>query len=452
MRFQAAKAEISKSMSAFPSPVPQPESAPPQLPAPSPSSAPGKAWLFVVFLLLCAVAAGWTWHTRQKAKSATVLTFRTVKAVRGTIDKTRRVAGSIVARNYSDIFAPILQAPDQGRGLVLIYLAAAGSAIREGELLARIDNRAVLDHLDDVEAQVLQAELDIRSRKAQYAAQMENLQQRVRAAKGTLDKAIQDARAAELKPAVTQETLKLAVSEAEAVYNELRSEIPLMVERQRADLRMYELSYEHQVMHLNRHKVDAERCEIKSPRNGMVVLRTTFRNGQQDQVKLGDELAPGQPFMRIVDPAEMLLDASMSQTESETVRIGQPAVVRFDAFPDLMVHGRVQSVGALAIGGRRVNYYVRRVPLRIAFQEQDPRVISDLTASADIAIGEEAEGVILPREAILSEGGKSVVYVKQEDGLAQREVEVGGWNNTQAAVVSGLESGEEVVLDPHARS
>ena len=71
----------------------------------------------------------------------------------------------------------------------------------------------------------------------------------------------------------------------------------------------------------------------------------------------------------------MQLDAMMSQVESETIRLGQRATVRFDAFPDIVVKGRVQGVGALAIGGRRVNFNVRNVPVRVAIDTVDPRVI-----------------------------------------------------------------------------
>ena len=208
----------------------------------------------------------------------------------------------------------MLQSPDAGRGLVLIYLADSGKMVKEGEIVARIDAQSVLDHLEDVESNITQAALDIRRRKAQYAAQTEYLQQRVRAAKGNLEKAIQDARVISLKPEITQELLRLAVSEAQAVYEELRSELPLSDQRQDADLRLYEMAYEAQIRHRNRHKADADHCEIKSPMDGMVVLQTRYRNGQQDQIKLGDELSPGQPFMRVVEPSSLLLDATMNQS------------------------------------------------------------------------------------------------------------------------------------------
>jgi multidrug efflux pump subunit AcrA (membrane-fusion protein) len=400
------------------------------------------------FLVLVAIAAGWIFRSREQARQSAATSVRTVKAVRGSLAKSRRIAGSIFPGRFANIAAPVLQSPDAGRGLVLIYLADSGKMVKEGEIVARIDAQSVIDHLEDVESNITQAALDIRRRKAQYSAQTEYLQQRVRAAKGELQKALQDARVASLKPEITQEILRLAVSEAEALYDELRAEVPLTDQRQDADLRLYEMAYEAQIRHRNRHKADADHCEIKSPMDGMVVLQTRYRNGQQDQIKLGDELSPGQPFMRIVEPKSLLLDATMNQTESEDIRMGQKAVVRFDAFPDLVLHGHVTAVGAIAMSGRRANYFIRRVTTRIALDDRDARVLPDLTASADITTSDETEGLIVPREAVQLTAGKPIVYVKQTDGLAPREVEIGGMNTTQAAIVAGLESGEEVAVAP----
>ena len=224
--------------------------------------------------------------------------------------------------------------------------------------------------------------------------------------------------------------------------------MPLTEERQLSDLKLYELSYEYNVRHRDRHLLDFRRCSIRSPMDGMVVMQTTYRGGQMNQIKVGDRLSPGQPFMRVVDPASMQLEATMNQAESEVVRLKQPAVVRFDAFPEIVVKGHVQAVGALALGGRRVNFNVRNVAVRLTLDTVDPRVIPDLSASADVATEEPADGLIVPREAVSGSGGKSIVYVKQGDAFVPREVEIGGITNTHVAVVSGIQEGDEVALQP----
>ena len=402
-------------------------------------------WPAYVLLATVVAAAAW-WQRPQPRKPVVAPSVSTVRAIRGFIQNTRRLTGSISARRFMNIGAPVLQAPDQGRGLTLIFLAASGAHVKQGQIIAQIDAQDIQNHLIDVEASVSQGQLDIARRKAQLVAQMEGLDQRLRVARATWERARQDARAAPVKNTITQETLRLAVEEYQEAYQEAAKQIPLTEERQLADLKIYELSNEYDVRHLNRHLLDFRRCSIRAPMDGMVVMQTTYRGGELYQIKVGDRLAPGQPFMRVVDPASMQLDAVMNQAESEMVRLGQRSTVRFDAFPEIVMQGHVQAVGALAVGGRRVNFNVRNVAVRFALETIDPRVIPDLTASADVAISEPAGGLIVPREALGGSGGRSIVYVKQGDAFVPREVEIAGETNTQAAVASGIQEGEEIAL------
>ena len=404
-------------------------------------------WPVYVLLAMLVLAGVWVFRP-QPRKTMAAPSVSTVRATRGVIQNTRRLAGSISARRFMNIGAPVLQSPDQGRGLTLTFLAASGTRVKQGQIIAQIDTQDIQNHLVDVEASVSQGQLDIARRKAQLVAQMEGLDQRLRVAKATWERAVQDARASPVSNMITQEILRLAVEEYQEAYEEAAKQIPLTEERQLADLKLYELSNEYDHRHLNRHLLDVRRCSIRSPMDGMVVMQTAYRGNDLYQIEVGDRLSPGQPFMRVVDPASMQLDATMSQVESQIIRLGQRATVRFDAFPEIVVKGRVQAVGALALGGRRVSFNVRNVAVRVALETVDPRVIPDLSASADVATTEAAGGLIVPREALSGSGGKTIVYVKQGDVFVPREVEIAGATNTQAAIVSGIQEGEEIALQP----
>jgi multidrug efflux pump subunit AcrA (membrane-fusion protein) len=75
-------------------------------------------------------------------------------------------------------------------------------------------------------------------------------------------------------------------------------------------------------------------------------------------------------------------------------------------------------------------------------------MISDSSASADVVIGEQDDSVIVPRQAVVETDGRSVVYVKQDGGFSPREVEIGKSNNTEVAIRTGLQAGEEIALQP----
>lgn len=433
-------------MAALPS-TPQPSPGTPLLvpaPAPPPRS---KGPIFFVVILLTAVAY---WYFRpQQQRTPVTAGIPTVKAVHGTLASTRRIAGSITANRFANVTVPRLQAPETGRGMTLVYLADSGSMVKKGDLLAEIDSQDMRDHLDDVEAMVMQAELDLRKRKTVQVAQMEAMRQRLRGARADMLKAREDLKALEVRSAISQEQLKLSAEEYQAAYEETQAEIPLMEERLTADMNVAMVGYEQVVRHRNRHRNDLAKCRILSPIAGMVVLQTVTRNGELAQMQLGDRVTPGQPITRVVDPKSMQLDALMSQTEAELIRLGRPAVVRFDAFPSIVLHGKVRAVGSMATGGRRANYYVRRIPVRVDIADADSRVIPDLSASADV-VTSSAEGLIVPREAVAEQSGKSLVYVREEAGFAPREVGIAGESNTQVAVSSGLREGEQVAVAAHS--
>ena len=124
--------------------------------------------------------------------------------------------------------------------------------------------------------------------------------------------------------------------------------------------------------------------------------------------------------------------------ESEEIRIGQVAEVHFDAFPDLVLKGRVYSIGALAVSGWRQNYFIRSIPVNIALQSRDPRLIPDLSASGNIEMESRSDALAVPQEAVFGDTGKPFVFVKLGDHFQKRQVNLGPRNNTQVAVLSGL--------------
>src|ERR1022692_4832848 len=165
----------------------------PAKPLKQPASPP--RWPIYVLLAPIVLAAAWFLRP-QPPKTLAAPSVSTVRATRGVIQNTRRLAGSISARRFMNVGAPVLQSPDQGRGLTLTFLAASGTRVKQGQIIAQIDTQDIQNHLVDVEASVSQGQLDIARRKAQLVAQMEGLDQRLRVAKATWEQARQDARAA----------------------------------------------------------------------------------------------------------------------------------------------------------------------------------------------------------------------------------------------------------------
>lgn len=437
-------------MSALLNPVPTPKPSAPPAPPPAVKKKATPKWVVVAMLAALIVAGIETWQTlRRRAEHQTAATaaVRTAKVTQGPLDVSLRVSGTIAARQYANVTAPRMTGPESERPLLLMKLAATGTMVKKGEVIAVIDGQAMQDHIDDVHSTVLQSEADLRKRAAEQKIEYENLVQTARVAKADLDKVRVDARALEVRTAIDQELIKLSVEEAEARYKQLAEELNLKRVSQASEAKILDFTRERHTRHRDRHRKDLTRFTITSPMDGMAVVQTVWRSGEFTAISEGDQTFPGQLIMKVVDPRDMHIEANVSQTDISFVRLGQTAQVHLDAFPGLDLTGKVDAIGAMAVGGMRQNAYIRNVPVRIRIDGSHPKVIPDLSASADIRISRTEDATIVPRSAVHEDGDVRFVYVRGPKGFERRDIQLGKQNATHAAVLAGVSAGEEVALN-----
>lgn len=406
-----------------------------------------KLLLLAVLAALVAGAAYLLSGKTSLTKPASAPDQHIAVARRGNIEQTLRLTGQTSARKSVNMTAPMLRGPESNRSLVLMKLAKPGAHIKKGELVAQIDAQATRDHVDDVADNVKQADADIRKRKAEQEIEWETLQQTLRVAKSDMEKARLDAKTTGLLTEIERELLKLNVEETEARYQQLQKDLPFHKAAYDAEIRILEITKDRQKRHHDRHALDIEKFTIYASMDGLAVMQPTWRGGEMGQVQEGDQVSPGQLFMKIVNPASMQVEAKANQAESSQLRIGQRVVVRFDAFPGLQLNGHVYSIGALATGGWMQNNYIRSIPVNIQIEGSDPRVIPDLSASADVSLARANDVVTIPLSAIREHNGNSTVLAKAGDSFEERTVTLGIRSSTEVAVVSGLKAGDEVKLN-----
>jgi multidrug resistance efflux pump len=269
-------------------------------------------------------------------------------------------------------------------------------------------------------------------------------------AKAELEKARLEYAASETRTPIDQELLRLAVEEAEARYKQLEADVRQKAIAHAAELKILEITRLRHVGHAQRHENDLKKYTFYSPMSGLAVVQSTWRGGEWNQVKQGDQLNSGQLFLKVVNPEKMQVEASINQVQSEELRIGQKARIGLDAFPNLKFEGNVSSIGAIATGGWRQQYYIRNIPVKVSILGSDPRLIPDLSASVEVIVERQDHAVQAPLAAIFEEDGESVVYVKNGQRTERRVVELGMKNATHVAVKSGLSEGEEVYLEKPA--
>jgi multidrug resistance efflux pump len=329
---------------------------------------------------------------------------------------------------------------------VLLTLAKPGTHVKQGDVVAQFDPQNQLQRLDDYKDTVIQLENSIKKMMATLASTKEAHDQDVRTAKAAWDKALLDLKTIKVKSAIDAEKFKLAVEEAETKYKQLVDESALVDESQRAAIRSSQLNRDQSKIELQRAENNVQRMTIKAPMDGIVVMGNIVLNGELRQIREGDQVAAGQPFMSIVDPSSMVLNATVNQVDAERLRLGMRATIRLDAYPDLQLPGSLIGIGAMSKTSTFRASYVGEIPVRVKIEKLDPRVIPDLTGSAEIVMQTESTTLVAPRSAIFDDNGAPVVYVQTAEGWDKKKVELGLASFTSVVIRSGLQKGDVIAL------
>lgn len=458
-------------------PLPDPGREPnaPQPVAPKPSIVPPREpdrrrpakW--AIPLALVVIAGGLAYYLKSQAAAKTggggpAITVPVVSVVVGDVTRSVRVTGTVAAKNFASLLAPRIQGSrsNTNRGgmgggglggpggndfnLVLLHVIKAGTHVKKDDVVAQFDPTNQLLRLDDYKDSVIQTDNSIKKMIASLAASKEAHDQTVRAAKATWDQAVLDLGTIPVKAAIDAENLKLAAEQAEATYKQLVFEDSLVIESQRATIRVSELNKGQSAIELQRADGNVKRMEIHSPMDGISVMASIVRNGEYGQVREGDQVNAGQPFLTIVDPSSMILDATVNQVDAEKLRLGMKATIHLDAYPDIDLPGELEGIGAMSKTSTFRAGYVGEIPVRIRIGKTDPRVIPDLTGSAEVILGAETDTMVLPRAAVFEENGGTFVFVQSPEGWVKKQVEPGVSSFTQVAIHSGVQKGDVVAL------
>ncbi len=381
-------------------------------PKPPPERRRTAFWGTLVTGALLAAGAGAYYLNTQSQKKISgggtpILTVSTAVVGMGDVQSTVRVNGTVGAQNFVSLLAPRIigsrtgfnRGGDQGGvggsagdfSLVLMKLQQAGNHVKTGDVVAEFDPQFQIQRLDDYKDSVVQLENSIKKMIASLVAAKEAHDQTERSAKADWDKAILDLKTADIRSKIDAEKFKLAVEEAESKFKQLTAEAALVDESQRAAIRSSELNRDQSKIELQRAEVNVQKMVMNSPMNGIVVMQSIVRNGEFGQIREGDQIAAGQPFMQIVDPSSMVLNATVNQVDAERLRLGMKATIRLDAYPDIEVPGTLLGIGAMAKTSNFRARWVGEIPIRLKIEKMDPRVIPDLTGSAEIVVNTETE-------------------------------------------------------------
>jgi cobalt-zinc-cadmium efflux system membrane fusion protein len=162
----------------------------------------------------------------------------------------------------------------------------------------------------------------------------------------------------------------------------------------------------------------------------------------------GETVAAGQALFRVVDTRELWIRARVPEQDAVRLRTDRDARFRIaglDAWHDIHVRGEEPNARVVTVG-RTVDPVSRTVELIYALREPDPAMRVGGLVEVSVPAGEELDGIVIPRSALLDHEGRDVVYV-QVDGehFEQRSVRLGPLAADRVGIVHGLGAGERIV-------
>lgn len=157
-------------------------------------------------------------------------------------------------------------------------------------------------------------------------------------------------------------------------------------------------------------------------------------------IRAGMTVAQGAPLATINGVSPVWLVVSLSQADAAIARPGGRVVARVPAYPGEEFAGRIESVLPAADAATRT------IEVRIALANPGGRLRPGMTADAELVEADQRPALLVPAEAVIRTGRRTIVIVALEGGrFAPTEIELGRRSGDRIEVTQGLSEGQSVV-------
>jgi RND family efflux transporter MFP subunit len=347
-------------------------------------------------LVLAAVPIAYL-QLKEKIKATTAVKVAPVRLITGSDAGADLVAtGYVVAQRMAEVAS-------KGTGR-LVYLGfEEGDQVKQGEVIAQLDNDDIKASLELARARLEQAVVDTLNAGRQYRRQQ-----------GLFSSG-----------AVTD----VDVEAAETAYRDALAS-------RRAALASVRVA-----------EVNVENTYIKAPFNGTILTKNA---------DVGEVVAPFASsrsskgsVVTMADMNSLEVEADVSEANIYKVRTGQRCEIVLDAYPGLPYPGYVKKVVPTADRARAT------VLTKVAFVEKDDRVLPEMSARVNFYLesttrssAEEATALVVPKEAITTRDGRKVVFRIDDNYATAVPITPGRELGKVVEVLQGLNQDDLVVLSP----
>jgi HlyD family secretion protein len=159
----------------------------------------------------------------------------------------------------------------------------------------------------------------------------------------------------------------------------------------------------------------------------------------------GDQVAAGATAFRLDNLSSLLVDVKVSEVDINSIAIGQPVTLTFDAILGKEYHGEVLEVTQAGSADEGVVNFTVTVELTDA----DSFVKPGMTAAVNVVVQEMQDVLLVPNRAVRLVEGERVVYVLENEQPTKKEISLGSSSDTMSVITGGdLVEGDVIILNP----
>jgi outer membrane protein TolC/multidrug resistance efflux pump len=384
--------------------------------------------LLVVIALLFLAACGSQPQEKEKAPAPVQVTA----VSQATIRRIVQGDGALFPRDQASLM-PKIVAPVQK------FYVNRGDHVKQGQLLAMLENRDLIDAAEESKGAVDQAESNLRTTegatvpdsvvKAQTDA--ESAREARDNAKAVLDSRQQLFKDGALAGRLVDES-RLAYAQAETQYRAAQEHLKTLESVKQDQVKGASAQVASAKAHYASQEVQVAYSRIVSPISGIVADRP---------LNAGEMANPGSPVITIVDISRVVARIDIPQSDAPAVKIGQTAMLTRPDSKD-EVEGRVSVVSPAA------DPNTTTVQIWIQVDNPGERLKPGMAVHAAIATEVYKAATVVPAAAILpgETGGTAVLTVSSDSVAHKRAVTLGVREGNQVQILSGANPGEEVVV------
>ena len=173
-----------------------------------------------------------------------------------------------------------------------------------------------------------------------------------------------------------------------------------------------------------------QELEITSPVSGYIIERNALP---------GVAVQPEMRLYTIADLSTVWVQAQVFQSDLGRIRVGNPASLTVNTFPDRTFTGRVDFIYP------QVDMDTRTARVRVVFPNPSLRLTPGMFVDVALKLPMGRQ-LVIPASGVLQSGTRQIAFVERGDGyLEPREVELGPRVGEELIVRKGLAAGERIV-------